>query len=302
MRAAVLSAFAFALCVAGPPARAEPGYRETARAEDAIAERAEAVRRHFAKLGFAVRFGAAEAGATQEGLVLRAIEFEAPGGGRVHRIARIEIRKIDWSDPEHPRFASFSVAGLAVSSEALGGLGAALGLAAISVDLDVDYHFDEAAKTFEITRGRLDVAELGEARFRLKIADLAYADYRHFATQERRGADYEAAAGRLAMASLAGASISFKDRALVERLVRQRARTKGVSEDAARAQLVDALAAERRKAEDPSLREVLDAVATFLAGRGEISFAADPQPGISLLMLTLLLRNPAVLRLSVSVK
>jgi hypothetical protein len=286
------------LAAGSAPAPAEDG---KSRATPEIARRAEAVRRHFANLGFTASFGAVEAGAAPEGLVIRDIAFTTASSDRTHRIARIEIRRLDWSEPEHPRYASFSVRGLIVPAQSLGSLAPLLGVSALTVHLDLDYRFDEAAKTAEITAGVLDAAELGEARFRLKIADLTHADYKQFVAKERRGADYEAAAGRMAMATFAGAALAFKDRALVAHLVRARAKAKAIGEADAKAQLIAILAEERRRADDASLREILDAVGTFLATPGEIAVAANPPPGISLFMLSILVFNPALLGISVTV-
>jgi hypothetical protein len=61
------------------------------------------------------------------------------------------------------------------------------------------------------------------------------------------------------------------------------------------------LAAERRKSDDASLREILEATAKFLANPGEIAVTANPPPGISLFMLSLLVFISSVLRLSVLV-
>jgi hypothetical protein len=41
------------------------------------------------------------------------------------------------------------------------------------------------------------------------------------------------------------------------------------------------LAAERRKSDDASLHEILEATAKFLANPGEIAVTANPPPGIS---------------------
>lgn len=288
------------LVAAAVLAQASRAAAEQARRVVDVAERTEAARGLLAKLGLKAKFGAVEAGDRDESLVIRDVELD-DAGRRKHTIERIEIRRFDWREPEHPRYLAARIAKLVVQLDGAA-QEAAFGFASLTADLELEYRFDDAEKTFEIGRLVVDVAELGKLRLRLKILDVPHADYRHYmAMRDRSGPDYETAMARLAVANFAGATLSFRDKSLIERLVRRRAKAKGISDEAAKAGLLAELAAARAKADDAALRELFDAAAKFVAAPGEISVSANPPPGISLMMLTLVMLNPAILGLSVTV-
>jgi hypothetical protein len=88
--------------------------------------------------------------------------------------------------------------------------------------------------------------------------------------------DGQAVMSLLSRLNIAGAALAFKDKSLVERMVRADAKKKNLSEPAAKAKMIEDLGAERAKAEDDMTREFIDAAIKFLNSPGEIELALTP--------------------------
>jgi hypothetical protein len=80
----------------------------------------------------------------------------------------------------------------------------------------------------------------------------------------------------LAQIAIVGASITFKDKSLAERMIRADAKKKNISEAEAKEKMLEELAEQRKKAEDDATREVIDLATKFLQKPGEIELSANP--------------------------
>src|SRR4029079_8258342 len=67
-----------------------------------------------------------------------------------------------------------------------------------------------------------------------------------------------------------------KDKSLVERMIRADAKKKNLSEQAAKAKMLEELEAERTKAEDEETKEFIDAAMKCLRNPGEIELSLTP--------------------------
>ena len=113
--------------------------------------------------------------------------------------------------------------------------------------------------------------------------------------------------GLLSRLNIAGAAIAFKDKSLVERMIRADAKKKNLSEQAAKAKMLEELAEERGKAEDDVTKEFIDAAIKFLKSPGEIELAlAPPAPANVMAAFMMVMGNRATFKtmmgLAVSVK
>jgi hypothetical protein len=83
--------------------------------------------------------------------------------------------------------------------------------------------------------------------------------------------------------TLAHASLAFRDRSLVSRLLKAYAAERGISEADALARVLADLKAERQRTRDPVEREALDALLRFVERPGEIRLAMEPERPVPLL-------------------
>jgi hypothetical protein len=167
-----------------------------------------------------------------------------------------------------------------IPADALEKEAADLGLTSLTVNADFAYAIDEAKKTFEITGVAIDIVELGELKIKLKLAGVVLGDIKNAIGGEKKEGEKkegdDGAMKALAQIAVVGASITFKDKSLVERMIRADAKKKNLSEQAAKAKMLEELEAERTKAEDEVTKEFIDAAMKFLRNPGEIELSLTP--------------------------
>ena len=288
LSAALALAAALPTGLAAPLARAEEARVETVQANPELKKRADALLKSIAEGGGKVTYGALEAGASPEGLVIKQIEIVSSDKKKV-TIEEIEIRAFDWTNPNEPRHVDFAIKKLVVAADALDPEAAAnvreLGLSALTINGEVAYKFDEKEKAFDVSRVFLDFAEMGELRLRLKLTGVTVGDLKSAATGDKPapgapakpgGQGEQAMMGLLSRLNIAGAAIAFKDKSLVARMVRSDAKKKNMSEQASKAKMLEELAEERSKAEDDVTKEFIDAAIKFLRNPGEIELSLNP--------------------------
>ncbi|HEY7607969.1 MAG TPA: hypothetical protein VIF14_01970 [Alphaproteobacteria bacterium] len=313
---------ALALAAALPPVIAPPlALGQDARvliaeANPELQKRADALFKGIGEGGGKVTYGALEAGATPEGLIIKQIEIVSPDKKKF-TIDEIAIKAFDWSNPKEPRYADVEMKKLVVTAESLDAEAAVnfreLGLTALTIGGALAFKFDETEKTFDVTKLHLDFAEMGELVLRLKLTGITAADLKSAVPGEKppagkpNGQDPQAMMGLLSRLNIAGAAIAFKDKSLVERMIRADAKKKNLSEQAAKAKMLDELAAERGKAEDDVTKEIIDAAIKFLRNPGEIELAlSPPAPANVMAAFMMVMGNRATFKqmmgMSVSVK
>jgi hypothetical protein len=274
--------------------RAEEGRTRAAPAGPELQQRADRILDVLRGGGAKVSYGSAEAGAAPGSLVLKNIQIDT----RDHRkmaIAEVDVRDFDWDHPKQPRHVdlTFSKLEIAVSQldfEAQQNF-KDLGLTSLTIGGTLDYAFDDAGSAFEVKKAAIDVAELGELRFRFKLTGITPGDIETATgmrsparAAQKGGAHPDVLMSLLSRLNIAGADVAFKDKSLVERMIRSDAKKKSMSEHAARTQILDGLAEERSKAEDDVTREILDAAIKFVKNPGEIELTATPPEPANLMM------------------
>lgn len=289
--AALALATALAVGLAAPTAGAQDARALTVQDNPELQKRADALLKGITESGGKVSWGALEAGATPEGLVIRQIEIVSPDKKKV-TIEQIEIHAFDWANPKEPRHADLAIKKLVIAADALDPEAAEnfreLGLSALTINGELAFKFDEKEKAFDVSKLFLDFAEMGELKLRLKLTGVTPADLKGAAGDKSNGAKPgqpgakpggpadQAMMGLLARLNIASAAIAFKDKSLVERMVRSDAKKKKMSEQAAKARMLEELAEERSKAEDDVTKEFLDAAMKFLRNPGEIELSLNP--------------------------
>ncbi|HEY7607970.1 MAG TPA: hypothetical protein VIF14_01975 [Alphaproteobacteria bacterium] len=271
---ALAFAAALAMSTAFVPARAEDGRVITVQSD--LQKRADALLQGIGEGGGKVKYGAVEPGATKDGLVIKDVEITSPDSKTV-KIERIEVRDFDWERPKEPQRMDLSVKRLVIPAEALEKDVADLGLTSLTINADFAYALDEAKKTFEIIGVALDIVELGELKIKLKLAGVVLGDIKSAIGGEKSEKPGDNGAMKaLAQIAIVGASITFKDKSLVERMIRADAKKKNISEAEAKKKMLDELAEQKAKAEDDAMREVIDLATKFLTKPGEIELLANP--------------------------
>ena len=283
--AALALAAALPLGFAPPPALGQEARVLTVQASPELKKRADALFKGLGEGGGKVTYGSLEAGATPEGLVIKQIEIVSPDKKKV-MIEQIEIKTFDWANPKEPRHADLTVKKLVIAADALDPEAAEnfrdLGLSALTVNAELVFKFDEKEKAFDVSKLLIDFAEMGELKLRLKLTGITVDDVKGAVPGDKPapgkpGAqDGQAMMGLLSRLNIAGAAVAFKDKSLVERMVRADAKKKNMTEPAAKAKMLEELAEERSKAEDDVTKEFIDAAIKFLRNPGEIELALNP--------------------------
>jgi len=290
-RGALLAlAAAMPLSLPVPTAFAQGTRVQLAEANPELKKRADALFKGVGENGGTVTFGAVEAGATPDGLVIKQIEIVSKDKKRV-TIEEIEIKSFDWANPREPRHADMAMKKLFIAADQLDADGAAnfreLGLTSLTINGELAYKFDDAEKAFDVSKLFVDFVEMGELTLRLKLVGVTANDIKTAMPGDKPapgkpGAgktnpqDAQAMMGLLSRLNIAGAAIAFKDKSLVERMIRADAKKKNLSEQAAKAKMLEELAEERGKAEDDVTKEFIDAAIKFLKSPGEIELALTP--------------------------
>jgi hypothetical protein len=320
--AAVVFAAAVVAAATLPALRAQgdAGRVEAAQADAELKKRAELLMKGVTDAGGKVAFGAIEAGSSPEGLIMKDVVITTAESKRI-TIELIEIRAYDWANAEEPRHVDMAMKKLVIAADALDKEGADdlhdLGLSALTISGEMTYKFDEKEKVFDVGKVFIDLHEMGELRLRLKLTGITPADLKAAAGEPAKPKDGaparpgeqgdQAVMGLLTRLNLATAAITFKDKSLVERLIRADAKKKNLTEQAAKAKLLQGFAEERAKAEDDMTKEILDAAVKFLSNPGEIELAANPPAPANVMMaFMMIMSNRAsfkqMLGLSISVR
>ncbi len=265
-------AFAFAAALAASTMLA-PVHAQDARitlVQDDLAKRADIILKSVTESGGKVKYGALEKGDGKDGLVIKDLEITGPDGKTV-KIERVEVRSFDWAKPNEPAHMDLSIRKLVVPSDLLDKEAADLGITSLTVNADFAYAFDDAKKTFTISGIAVDVVELGELKLSLKLAGIASGDLK-----TALGGKGEDGTKLLAQLSIVGASISFKDKSLTQRMIRADAKKKGISEADAKKKMLEELAEQKKEAQDDATKEVIDLAVKFLNSPGLVEVAANP--------------------------
>ena len=254
--AALALATALPLGFAAPLAHGQDARAMTVQASPELKKRADALFDGLGKGGAKVSYGALEAGATPEGLVIKQIEIVSPDKKKV-TIEAIEIKAFDWANPKEPSYADIAMKKLVIAADALDPEAAEnfreLGLSALTVNGELVFKFDDKEKAFDVAKLFIDFVELGEMRLRLKLVGVTTNDIKTAVPGEKpapgkpgagkpNSQDAQAMMGLLSRLNIAGAAIAFKDKSLVERMIRADAKKKNLSEVAAKAKMLEELA------------------------------------------------------------
>ncbi len=271
------------------PAQADEGGADRGRADQGriiavqsdLQKRADALLKGITEGGGKAKYGAIEPGASKEGLVIKDAEITSPDNKTV-KIERVEVRDFDWENPNQPARMDLSIKKLVIPASSLEKDVADLGVTSLTINADFAYKLDDAKKTFEVSGIAIDIVELGELKLQLKLAGIASGDLKGVLGGDKDAKRGDAKPGEdaatklLAQLMIVGASISFKDKSLVERLIRADAKKKNISEAEAKRKMLDDLAEQKKEATDDATRELFDAATKFLTNPGTIELAANP--------------------------
>ena len=284
-RAAIALAAMLPLCVPAHTSFGQDARALAVQDNPELKKRADALFRSVGENGGTVRWGALDAGEGPESLVVRQVEIVSKDKKKI-TIEEIAIKAYDWANPREPRHADMAMKKLVIAADQLDAEAAAnfreLGLSALTLNGELAFKFDEKEKAFDVATLFVDFVELGEMRLRLKLTGVTAADFKTAVPAERpKGRKAGAEEGQAVMSLLSrlnieGAAFGFKDKSLVERMVRADAKKKNLSEPAAKAKMLEDLSAERGKAGDDVTKEFIDAAIKFLTNPGEIELALAP--------------------------
>jgi hypothetical protein len=286
-------AFTFAVALAASTMLA-PVHAEDARVtlvQDDLTNRADILLKGVTESGGTVKYGALEKGDGKDGLVIKDLEITGPDKKTV-KIERVDVRGFDWENPNQPLHVDVSIKNLVVPSALLEKEVTDLGITSLTVNADFDYEFDDDKKTFEISGIVIDVVELGELKLSLKLAGVASGDLK-----TALGGKAEDGTKLLAQLSIVGASVSFKDKSLTERLIRADAKKKGISEADAKKKMLEDLAEQKKQAQDDATKEVIDLAVKFIGAPGIVELAANPAaPANVMAAFMAVMGSPATLK------
>lgn len=190
-----------------------------------------------------------------------------------------------------PRQARMTMRGLTFNAARLQEPDAAealreLGYDSLQANLDYQYTADEAAQKLDV-RVNLDLADMGALRYEIEFGGVGPL----FSTALSRplweqGIDRApenlAAVGVAALAmTLNRADLHYEDRSLVSRAITAAARRQGISEEEARARMLNDIEANRAHFADRLGRQVIDAAIAFVRRPGVIGISLRPEPPVS---------------------
>ena len=315
-RAAIALAALLPISAPAHHALGQGAHIEAVADDAALKKRADALFQSVGEGGGKVSWGALEAGEGPESLVVKQIEIVSKDKKKV-TIEEIAIKAYDWANPREPRHADMTMTKLVIAADQLDAEAAGnfreLGLEALTLNGALAFKFDEGERAFDVAKLFIDFVELGEVRLRFKLTGITSADLKAALPAERpknakpNPQEGQAVMSLLSRLNIAGAALGFKDKSLVERMVRADAKKKNLSEQAAKAKMLEELAAERGKAGDDVTKEFIDAAIKFLGNPGEIELAlTPPAPANVMAAFMMVMGNRATFKqmmgLSVSVK
>jgi hypothetical protein len=272
-------------------------------------KRADLLMKEWSSGGAQVKFGAVEPGSTPEGVVIKDIAITAKDNKTV-RLGALEIRKYDWANHKEPKYVDVTVKQAVIAADAMDAEGMQnlkeLGYAALTINADLAYKFDDASKTIDISKVQIDVLDAGEIRFALRLSGLSPADLKGATDNGNAKPDSKgksanggeaAIMGLLARINIVNVSLSFKDKSLVDRAIKADAKKKNISEDAAKKAILADLQKEKQEAQDDVTKEFIDTAAKFIANPGEITLAASPPAPVNLMgAFMMVMSNPGQLK------
>lgn len=265
-----------------------------------LEQQAQIFARDMRKVTREFRYGSVEADLLAHSIVMKKVEIVTMTGDRI-RADSVEVKDFDWRNGGAPRYADIVVRRAEIPSSALtslaratGSLGSAVGVSTGPVadakrlldragygrttsDVRIGYRYDEEARAFEIRDVKLEIADLGEITFGLKLGNVPAARVKR--------ADQLLSFGT--QLTLVEASLAFRDRTLVSRLLKAYAVQNGLSEAEALTRVLADLRAQQGRSRDVIEREALGALARFVERPGELRFAAEPGRPVPLLSLAI---------------
>jgi hypothetical protein len=265
-----------------------------------VREQAQIFARDMRKFTKEFRYGAVRADLLSQSIVMTDVEFVTLDGDRI-KAASVAVKDFDWRSRGAPRYAdieikraqvpSTALTSLARASNQLGSIiGVSTGPAAdaqrlldragykrTTSDIFVRYRLDEDTGQFELSDVQLAVSDLGDVVVSLKLGNVPTRGIRDGAALLSAGTT----------TTLVHASVSFKDRSLVSRLLKAYAAERNISEAEALQRVLRDLRADRGRARDAIEREALDALIRFVERPTEIKVALDPARPVPLLAMGL---------------
>lgn len=265
-----------------------------------LQERAQIFARDMHKVTKEFRYGAVRADLLSQSIVMTDVEFVTLDGDRI-KAARVAVKDFDWASRGTPRYADIEIKRAEVPSTALTSLARASGqwgsIIGVSTgpaadaqrlldragykrttsDVFVRYRLDEETGQFELRDVQLTVSDLGDVVVNLKLGNVPTRGIRDGAALLSAGTT----------TTLVHASVAFKDRSLVSRLLKAYAAERNISEADALARVLRDLRAERDRARDAVEREALEALLRFVERPSEIRVALDPARPVPLLAMGL---------------
>jgi hypothetical protein len=265
-----------------------------------VQERAEIFARDMRKVTREFRYGAVRADLLARSIVMTNVEFVTLDGDRI-RAESVAVKDFDWRNRGTPRYADIEIKRADVPSSALtslarasGQLGSIIGVSTgpaadaqrlldragykrTTSDFFVRYRLDEETGEFELRDVQLAVSDLGEVLVNLKLGNVPKSGIRDGAELLSAGTT----------TTLVHASVSFKDRSLVSRLLKAYAAERNISEADALTRVLRDLKADRDRARDAVEREALDALVRFIERPSEIKMALEPSRPVPLLAMGL---------------
>ena len=265
-----------------------------------VQERAEIFARDMRKITKEFRYGAVRADLLSQSIVMTKVEFVTLDGDRI-KAESVAVKDFDWRSRGTPRYADIEVKRADVPSTALtslarasGQLGSIIGVSTgpatdaqrlldragykrTTSDFFVRYRLDEETGEFELRDVQLAVSELGAVVLNLKLGNVPTRGIRDGAELLSAGTT----------TTLVHASVSFKDRSLVSRLLKAYAADRNISEAEALTRVLRDLKADRDRTRDVVEREALDALIRFVENPSEIKVALDPARPVPLLAMGL---------------
>lgn len=265
-----------------------------------LKERADIFARDMRKVTKEFRYGAVRADILGQSIVMSDVEFVTLTGDRI-KAAIVAVKDFDWRLSGPPRYADIEIKRADVPSTALtnlarasGQFGALIGVSTgpaadaqrlldragykrTTSDFFVRYRLDEDTGEFELSNVQLAVSDLGEVVLNLRLGNVP-----------RKGVNDGAALLSAGMTTtLVSASIAFKDRQLVSRLLKAHAAERNISEAEALQRVLRDLKEERDQTRDPVHREALEALLRFIERPNEIRLALEPQRPVPLMAMGL---------------
>jgi hypothetical protein len=265
-----------------------------------LEERAQIFARDMRKVTKEFRYGSVRADLLSQSIVMTNVEFVTMNGDRI-KAESVTVKDFDWRISGPPRYADIEVKRADVPSTALTNLARASGQFASIIgvatgpatdaqrildragykrttsDFFVRYRLDEETGEFELKDVQLAVSELGEVVLNLKLGNVP----------QRSIKDGAALLSAGTATTLVHASLSFKDRSLVSRLLKAYAADRNISEAEALSRVLRDLRADRDRTRDTVEREALNALLQFIERPNEIRVALDPARPTPLLAMGL---------------